>query len=141
MIRFWIVDFAFRVPRIRRRAAFVFALATLFFALCSTAEAQHPTRIIKIGELLFRDRTTLGPGRQVFRGQLRKLGYVEGENVFYETRSAKGQLERFPALAEELVQLKVDVLFASSTNEALAFKRVTRTKPIVFHITSDPIAD
>jgi putative ABC transport system substrate-binding protein len=83
----------------------------------------------------------LGAGRQVFRGQLRELGYIEGKNVIYETRSAKGKLDRFPALAEELVRLKVDVLVASSTAEALAFKNATKTIPIVFVATTDPVAD
>jgi ABC-type uncharacterized transport system substrate-binding protein len=95
----------------------------------------------KIGELLFRDRTDLGSGREVFRAQLRELGYIEGKNIVYETRSAKGNLNRFPALADELLRLKVDVLVASSTAEALAFKNATKTIPIVFVGTSDPVAD
>jgi putative tryptophan/tyrosine transport system substrate-binding protein len=121
--------------------SFGFALCVLLFPFCLTAEAQQSPKVVKIGELLFRDRTDLGAGRQVFRGQLRELGYIEGKNVFYETRSAKGKLDRFPALAEELVRLKVDVLVASSTAEALAFKHVTKTIPIVFIATTDPVAD
>ena len=105
------------------------------------AHAQPPSRIVKMGELLFRDRTDLGAGRQVFRGQLRELGYIEGRKIIYETRSAKGKLERFPALADELVRLKVDVLIASSTAEALAFKNATKTIPIVFVASTDPVAD
>ena len=113
----------------------------MLFALCSLVEAQQSTKVAKIGELLFRDRTTLGAGRQAFRRQLHDLGYIEGKNILYETRSAKGNVDRFRTLADELIRLKVDVLVASSTNEALAFKHVTKTVPIVFHITSDPIAD
>ena len=78
---------------------------------------------------------------QVFRRQLHDLGYVEGKNILYETRSAKGDLDAFPKLAGELVGLKVDVLVASSTAEALAFKNATKTIPIVFVATSDPVTD
>jgi putative ABC transport system substrate-binding protein len=83
----------------------------------------------------------LGGGREVFRRELRELGYIEGKNIAFETRSAEGRFDRFPALADELVRLKVDVLFASSTSEALAFKNATQTIPIVFIVTSDPVAD
>ena len=120
---------------------FCFALCALLFALCLPVEAQQPAKTAKIGELLFRDRTDLGSGREVFRRQLRELGYIEGKNIFYETRSAEGKLDRFPALAEDLVRRKVDVLFASSANEALAFKNATRTMPIVFRVSSDPVVD
>ena len=90
---------------------------------------------------MFRSRPDFGPGRTAFRQQLRELGYVEGKSIAYNTRSAEGKLDRFPALAGDLVRLKVDVLFASSTNEALTFKNATSTIPIVFHVASDPVAD
>jgi putative tryptophan/tyrosine transport system substrate-binding protein len=118
-----------------------FVLCALLFSLYSFAEAQQQEKVAKIGELLFRSRPDLGPGRTTFRQRLRELGYVEGKSIAYETRSADGKLDRFPALAEDLVRLKVDVLFASSTNEALTFKNATRTIPIVFHVASDPVAD
>ncbi len=125
----------------RRQIVFCTALIGLLFALCLPVNAQQQPKLAKIGELLFRDRTSLGAGRQVFRDQLRQVGYIEGKNTIYETRSAKGKLERFPVLAEELVRLKVDVLVASSTAEALAFKNATKTIPIVFVATTDPVAD
>jgi putative ABC transport system substrate-binding protein len=103
--------------------------------------AQQPAKIPKIGELLFRNRPDLGPGRTAFRQQLRELGYVEGKNIAFESRSADGKLNRFPALTEDLVRLKVDVLFASSTNEARTLKNATTTIPIVFHVSTDPVAD
>ena len=124
----------------KRVKVFCFALSAFLIALCFSAEAQ-PMKVTKIGELLFRDRADLGSGREVFRRQLRELGYIEGKNILYETRSAKGNLNRFPALADELVRLKVDVLVASSTSEALAFKNATKTIPIVFVNTSDPVVD
>jgi putative ABC transport system substrate-binding protein len=113
----------------------------LAFAFITLAEAQQHRKMTVIGELLFRDRASLGVGRQIFRQQLRDLGYVEGKNIGFKTRSAKGNIEQFETLAVELVRQKVDVLVASSTNEARVFKRATKEIPIVFHITTDPIAD
>ena len=116
-------------------------VGALLLALCSSAQAQQPGKVVRIGEIVFRSRSDFGPGRTAFRQRLRDLGYVEGKSLVYETRSAEGKLDRFPALAEELVRLKVDVLFASSANEALMFKNATRTIPIVFHVSNDPVAD
>ena len=138
MIPFWILRFWIR--RTKKQTSFCLALLISLFTLCPPANAQQP-KLTKIGELLFRDRTNLGAGRQVFRNQLRELGHVEGKNVIYETRSAKGKLDRFPPLADELVRLKVDVLVSSSTAEALAFKQATKTIPIVFVATTDAVAD
>ena len=112
-----------------------------FLAAFQLAQAQHPPKVAKIGELLFRSGATLGAGREVFRQSLRELGYSEGKSLVYESRSAEGKLERFQALTDELIRLKVDVLVASSTTEALAFKNATKTIPIVFMVSSDPISD
>ena len=118
-----------------------FALCAVLFAFCSAAEAQQPAKIPKIGELIFTSGPGLGPGRAAFRQQLRELGYVEGKNIVFEARSAEGKLDRFHTLADELVRLKVDVLFASSTNEARTLKNATQTIPIVFRVSTDPVAD
>ena len=115
------------------------ALCALLFALCDPAHAQQ-AKIPKIGELVFRSGATLGTGREMFRRSLRELGYVDGKSVTYETRSAEGKLDRFPALAEELVRLKVDVLLTSSSDETLAAKKVTKTIPIVFVAQVDPVS-
>jgi hypothetical protein len=106
-------------------------LSALLFALYTSADAQLQSKMVKIGELVFRSRADLGPAREVFRRELHNLGYVEGKNITFETRSAGGKLDQFPVLADELVRLKVDVLVATSINEALAFKNATRTIPIV----------
>ena len=112
----------------------------MFFALGSFASAQQQGKVIRIGEIVFRSRPDFGPGRTAFRQQLRELGYVEGKNVAFESPSAEGKLERFRILADELVRLKVDVFFASSTNEAQIFKNATPTIPIVFRVWTDPVA-
>src|SRR5207245_2945739 len=70
--------------------------------------------------------------REAFLQSLRDLGYVEGRNVVIEYRFAEGTLERYPALAAELVSLKVDVILAPITPAVLAAKQATRTIPIVF---------
>src|SRR4029077_7895664 len=77
---------------------------------------------------------------EAFRQGLRDLGYVEGRNVVIEYRDAEGKLERFPALAAELVALKVDVIVVTSTPAALAAGQATKTLPIVFAAAGDPVA-
>jgi putative tryptophan/tyrosine transport system substrate-binding protein len=114
------------------------ALCGMFSALGSIVEAQQQAKVAKIGEL--RARPGSRPSSYVLLQALRELGYVEGKNIAFETRYTEGKRDRFPALADELVRLKVDVLLASSTNEALAFKSATRTIPIVFTGSGDPVA-
>jgi putative ABC transport system substrate-binding protein len=103
------------------------------------AEAQQAAKIARIGYLV----TDLGVNphlREAFRQGLRDLGYVEGRNLVIEYRDAEGKPDRLPALAAELVALKVDVIFAGgSTRTALAAKQATRTLPIVFAAVGDPV--
>jgi putative ABC transport system substrate-binding protein len=70
---------------------------------------------------------------------MRALGYVEGQNLVLEYRGAEGLYERFPALAAELVRLKVDVLMVPNTPAALAAKHATTTIPIVMAAVGDPV--
>jgi putative tryptophan/tyrosine transport system substrate-binding protein len=77
---------------------------------------------------------------EAFRQGLRDLGYVEGRNVVIEYRDAEGKVERHPALAAELVALKVDVIVvAGSTLTAQTVKQATSTLPIVFIAVGDPV--
>src|SRR6266567_2907889 len=101
------------------------------------AEAQQAARIARIGYLLDNPIANL---HEVFRQELRDLGYVEGRNLVIEYRNAEGKLEQLPVLAAELVALKVDVIVAAGTPPALAAKQATRTLPIVFAAAVDPIA-
>jgi putative ABC transport system substrate-binding protein len=141
MDRVWIQSLDVNLKSAFRNLKSAILLCALLLAISLPAVAQQRPKIPKIGELLFRSGPTLGAGREVFRRSLRELGYLEGKSIVYETRSADGKLDQFPALAEELVHLKVDVLVASSTTEALAFKDATRTIPIVFVVSSDPVSD
>ena len=101
-----------------------------------SAAAQQP-KIYKVGELTA--RPGLRRPSDEFLRALRELGYIEGKNITFEVRSAEGKFDRFRALAEELVRLKVDVLVASSTAEAVAFKNATKVIPIVFYTGGDPV--
>jgi putative ABC transport system substrate-binding protein len=113
------------------------SVAALLFALSIHAAAQHPAKLTKIGWL--RSGSSSAPGRELFQRELRELGYVEGKNTLFEYQFADNELDRLPALAEELVRLKVDVLVTSTTNAALAAKNITATIPIVFLEVSDPV--
>ena len=101
-----------------------------------TVEAQTAIKVARIGILSSGSATHL---REAFRQGLHDLGYVEGRNVVLEIRSGEGKAERYPALAAELVALKVDVILAGSTPAALAAQQATRTLPIVFANAGDPV--
>jgi putative ABC transport system substrate-binding protein len=103
------------------------------------AEAQQAAKVPRIGYLSL-NLASNPPTREAFRQGLRDLGYVEGRNVVIEYRDAEGKLERLPALAAELVALKVDVIVAAAgTLGALAAQQATRTLPIVFIAVGDPV--
>jgi putative tryptophan/tyrosine transport system substrate-binding protein len=107
------------------------------------ADAQQPAKVAKIGWLGTRSvpRSNVStPGRELFKRELRKLGYVEGKNIAIEYRSAENKLDRLPTLADELLRLNVDVLVTGSTAATLAAKNATKTIPIVFLSRSDPVA-
>jgi putative tryptophan/tyrosine transport system substrate-binding protein len=114
---------------------------TLGLTLASLAAgAQQAAQIARIGYLS--PNLATGPHlREAFRQGLRDLGYVEGRNLVIEYRDAEGKFERIPALAAELVALKVDVIVTEGANTAvpLAAKQATRTLPIVFASAADPV--
>jgi len=102
------------------------------------ADAQQAAKVPRIGYL----STNLAGSphlREAFRQGLRDLGYVEDRNLVIEYRDAEGKFERLPALAAELVALKVDVILAPGTAQASAAKQATRTIPIVFTVATDPV--
>src|SRR4030095_14949082 len=104
------------------------------------AEAQQQAKVAKIGWLGVRSASGQAPGTEMFRREFRALGYVEGKNIAFEYRDAEGKPNRLPAVADELVRLKVDVIVTASTISALAAKNATRTIPIVFYSAGDPVA-
>jgi len=113
-------------------------IAVVLLALAVRAEAQSQGKVAKIGWLSA--RRSSNSGQEIIVRMLRDLGYVEGKNVAFEYRFADDKLDRLPALADELVRLKVDVLLTPGTPGALALKKATRTIPIVFLDVTDPVA-
>src|SRR5215470_4103536 len=127
-------------PMIDRRT-FLAGTGAVLLAAPLAAEAQQAGKVARIGLLSL----NLVPNRhlgEAFRQGLRDLGYVEGRNVVIEYRDAEGKPERLPALAAELVALKVDVIVTGGgTPPALAAKQATKTIPIVFSSVPDPVTD
>jgi len=117
----------------RRRLCAALGLA---LALPVQAQATFP----RIGYMAL-PTSTPNVRLAAFRQALRELGYVEGGNVAIEYRSAEGKYERFPAIAEDLVRLKVNVIVADDgTPSVIAARNATRTIPIVFTVVNDPVA-
>ena len=118
-------------------------LATMSCGLLApfAAQAQQPTRVPRLGLLSL----NLAPNshlQEAFRQGLRDLGYIQGRNIVIEIRDAEGKPERLPALAAELVALKVDVIVTGGgAPPALAAKQATKTIPIVFASGPDPVTD
>ena len=103
------------------------------------AGAQQAAKVARIG-YLSAGLTSEPQLRDAFVQGLRDLGYVEGRNVWIEYRSAEGKLERVPALAAELIALKVDAIFvAGGTRVTLTAMQATKTIPIVFANVGDPV--
>ena len=119
------------------------ALAALLIALCSSAEAQQPAKIPRIGYLTgTREPTRDAPdaNREAFRQGLRDRGYVEGKNIQVEYRYGAGNAERAASLVAELLHLNVDVIVSPVASGILAAKHATNTIPIVIVTNQDPVA-
>jgi putative ABC transport system substrate-binding protein len=120
----------------KRRAAELLMLALV--ALGPTVSmGDQPTKMFIIGFLRPDAPDFL---LDSFREGLHDLGYVEGKNILIEQRWASGHFDQMAALAEELVQMKVDIIVTSATPGALAAKRATNTIPIVIASSADPVA-
>jgi putative ABC transport system substrate-binding protein len=116
-----------------------FALSAMLFALCTSAEAQQPTKVPRIGFFSSISPSIFSARVEAFRQGLRELGYVEGKNIVIEWRSAEGKADRLPALAAELVRLKVDVIVSPGPGPTRAVKQATNTIPIVMAFDDDPV--
>ena len=103
------------------------------------AEAQQAARITRIGFLTAARLSSIAARTEAFREGLRDLGYVEGQNIVIEWRSADETLNRLSALAAELVDLKVAVIVAADNASTAAAKEVTKTVPIVMATSADPV--
>ena len=118
----------------RRRQFISFFGAATALPLVAAAPQADPTH--RIGVLA----QDLQPGLlETFRDELRSLGYVEGSSISIEVRNAAGISERLPALANDLLRLKVDVILAVNTPAAKAAKEATKSIPIVIMRVADPV--
>jgi putative tryptophan/tyrosine transport system substrate-binding protein len=115
------------------------ALGFLVAPLCSNA--QQPGKVYRIGFLsaLFPPSEPDWQQRSPFLQGLRELGWIEGQNMVIERRWAEMRFERLPALATELVQLKVDLIVAEASLEIAAAKKATTTIPVVMLTPFDAV--
>jgi putative tryptophan/tyrosine transport system substrate-binding protein len=112
------------------------ALGAMLFALCSSAAAQQPKKLFRVGYL----SPAASPSVEAFTESLRALGYVEGQNILIEWRFTKGgDTSQFPGLADELVRLKVDCIVTTGIPAIRAAKQATSTIPIVMNVADDPV--
>ena len=108
-------------------------LATLILGWVNLAEAQEPGKVYRIGLLGQGPSATYSYRFKAFRQELHKRGYVEGRNIHYQYRYAGGKRDRLPSLADELVQLTVDVIVTTGTPSTRAAMQASRTIPIVMN--------
>ena len=118
----------------------VLALFALGAAPLRAFAQQQSRKVPRIGWLVPGTQASQEVSLEEYRSGMRELGYLEGRTVETEYVYADGQFDRLPGLAAELVAHKVDVLVTSSTPGCLAAKRATKTIPIVFAVSSDPIS-
>ena len=121
-----------------------FLARSLVFGICSVtfpfaAGAQQVGKVYRIGVLWPATAAESAGERGVFRQALRELGWANERAITFEERWADGHYERLPALAAELVALKVDVIFTAGTPGVQAAMKATRVIPIVFSSAGDPV--
>src|SRR5438034_8884732 len=120
-----------------RRREFITLLGGAVAATWPLAARAQQSKVARIG-VLYIGLADAQSFKTEFREGLRDLGYVEGQNIAFEFRSAEGKLDRLPELAADLVRLNVDVIVALYVPSALAAKQATREIPIVI-IAAEPI--
>jgi putative tryptophan/tyrosine transport system substrate-binding protein len=116
-----------------------FAFGAMLLALSFPAQAQQPKKVPRIGYLTAASLSAFAARTEAFRQGLRELGYIEGKNILIEYRYADGKTDRVPALADELVRIKVDVIVTGGAPATLSAKDATRTIPIVMGSDADPV--
>src|SRR5438045_2361964 len=122
----------------RRQLLIAFGAGALAWAGAVRAQARPIVR--RLGLLSgFSPSVDASSYQELLLG-LRDLGWVEGKNISIEYRYAEGRSDRLPDLAADLVRLKVDVIVASVSTDALATQKATRAIPIVMAVAGDPVA-
>jgi ABC-type uncharacterized transport system substrate-binding protein len=122
----------------KKATASTILIAGILLAVAVLAEAQQAKKVYRIGYIA--NRTEIGPNEEAFQRGLRELGYIEGKNLVIEWRFTGEQLDRTPAVAAELVHLKVDCIVTAGLGASRAAKQATSTIPIVMaNVSDDPV--
>jgi len=118
-----------------------FLAGLIVVVLCAAAEAQQPKKVPRIGMLFAATPSANSERIAAFRQGLRERGYVEGKDILIEERFAEGNFDRLPALAADLVHLKVDVIVSATTPGTRSLKEATNAIPIVMTSDTDPVGN
>jgi ABC-type uncharacterized transport system substrate-binding protein len=106
-----------RAEKNMKKKITVLTLCAMLFAVCSSAQAQQPKNVPRIGYISSGDPASESARAEGIRLALRELGYIEGQNIAIEYRYAEGKRDRYPELAAELVRLKVDIILVPGGDE------------------------
>jgi putative ABC transport system substrate-binding protein len=120
---------------------FVWLLAIIPLTAALPTEAQLPTKVPRIGYLSGNSASSESARTEAFRQGLRELGHVEGKTIVIEYRYADGKLDHVPALAAELVHLKVNVIVTGGTGSTRSANEATNSVPIVMTQDPDPVGN
>ena len=118
----------------------VYAVSTLILTTLHLAQAQQAGKVPLVGYLSAGVTRNQEFFKEGLRNGLREAGYIEGQNITIEYRNADGKFDRLPALAAELVRLKVDVIVTTGNVATREAKRATTTIPIVMMGVQDPVS-
>jgi len=121
---------------VNNRRKLVIALGAGAFGIPLMTGAQTQ-KVHRVGILITSSKSS--PNLHAFVQELRRVGYMEGQNISFVIRFAEGDLERLPVFASELLAQKVDVVFTASSPGVQAVRRATTSIPIVFAVVSDPV--
>jgi len=125
----------------KKATALSILIAIVVLAFGLIAEAQQPKKVPRIGYLSGSPPFSIAERTEAFRQGLRELGYMEGKNIVIEWRSGEGKRDRFPAVAADLVRLKVDLIVTAGPLVTRAAKQATSTIPIVMAQDPDPVGN
>ncbi len=123
----------------RRKLLVTLGAGALAFAAAPSSFSQQQGKVWRVGILSPTSASLSSSNTNAFLEGMRELGYIEGKNLVIERRFADGRLERFPGLAAELVQLKVDVIVVQSSPAISATQKATTTIPVVMTSAGDPV--
>ena len=114
------------------------ASAVLLASSVASAADESP-RVFRVGFVSSQSPSTAPDGVTAYRDRLRELGYIQGENLVIEARWSGDRYDRLPALVDEVIARKVDILLVAATPAALAAVNATKSIPIVGFGLADPL--